>query len=117
MSSSNCSVDKKCQICTNWSQDTWYKVIFRRRFADKMPAKKKVKDKNAKLPRHSPSPSGVLSEEDKSMAEKGSLGDEAINDALTPDGRVESRENKPDPRNVMFRLKIDCFLFKWNLMD
>ena len=96
--SSNCSVDNKCQICTNWSQDTWYKVIFRQRFVDKMPAKKKVKDKNAKHLRHSPSPSGALSEEDNSMAEQSSLGDEAsINNALTPDGSVESRENIPDP--------------------
>ena len=33
------------------------------------------------------------------MAEQGSSGDEAsMNDALTPDGRVESREDQPDPR-------------------
>ena len=64
-----------------------------------MPTKKKVKDKNAKHPRHFPSPSGALSEEDNSVAEQGSLGDEAsMNDALTPDGRVESREDQPDPR-------------------
>ena len=33
------------------------------------------------------------------MAEQGSSGDEvSINDALTPDGRVGSREDQPDPR-------------------
>ena len=41
---------------------------------NKMPAKKKVK--NARQ-RHSPSPSGALSEEDNSVAEQGSSGDEA----------------------------------------
>ena len=122
LSSSNCSVDNKRQFCTNWSQDTWYKVIFRQQFADKIPAKK-VKDKNVKHPRHSPSPSGALSEEDNSMAEQVSLGDEAsINDALTPDGRVETRENKPNPHILNIEMqcldsKLIVFLFKWNLMD
>ena len=70
LSCCNCSVENKCLICSNSSQTTWFKAIFRRRFAEKMV-------KNAKQMWHSPSPSGALSEEDNSVAGQGSSGDEA----------------------------------------